>query len=246
MIDILITSSSRPELLERTIVSFLKKINSQSLTFFYINEDYVNQFNSVDCLAVIGDCLGSYKVRLSCNNPPRGLSGAFKWFADLCSSEFIFYLQDDWEAIREIPILESIELMDKYSFINQIRYNKRKTMAYKGEKGEWVFEKKELEFDNYYLVTSDSWYFNPALWRASFILPFLKIDYPLKPSQRPFVWKLNQALGLAYKVKKERKKFVGLDFSNKVGTYIYGKIGEAPYFRHLGANNRTQFKSKKW
>lgn len=247
MTDIFITSASRPALLEVTIGSFLEKIDEKTNLMFYISEDYVDQHRSMDCLKVIGDLLAKYKVALLCNNPPGGLSRAFKWFGSISTSEFIFYLQDDWEAIREIPMLKAIEMMQAYQNVNQIRFNKRKTMAYKGEKGEYIFTKEELKLPHGgYLVTSDAWYFNPGLWRAKFIKPFLKKDYPSKPSQRPFVWKLNQAIGNTYKVRKKDKLFIGSEYALLIGTYIYGRIGEPAYFKHLGSNNRMQIKSKVW
>jgi len=243
VIDVFVTSSSRPQLLERTLKSFLAGALYLGNFRFYINEDYVDSHESSKCLNVLNSILNGYSLK--CNSPPIGLSGAFLHFSRYFENEFLFYLQDDWELIRPIDLGRAITLFRACPFVNQVRFNKRKTMKYKGE-GDTKWCKKELICNGYTITTSDSWYLNPSLWRTSFIAPFISSDLRGKPSQRPYIWKLNEILGKHFKVVKHQGKYDGTDFSDKVGTYIYGGIDSPPFFKHLGGTQRRQFESRVW
>lgn len=242
MIDVFITSASRPLLLRKTLESFLDKVMFSGTFRFFVNEDYVIPDESTVCLGVLGDLLKQY--HLKCNNPPIGLSGAFLYFSKYFSSPYMFYLQDDWELIRVLHLDNVLSMINSWSDIMpiaQLRFNKRKTMPYKGERSN-PWHKDEVRLGEHILTTSDSIYLNPALWNMEFFRPFLTIDFTGKPHQRPFIWKLNECVRAAFQIKKGSKT----EFSRTVGTYIYGGIGEAPYFRHLGKDERMQLKSGVW
>jgi len=237
-IDVFITSASRPDLLEITLESFVKNTKYSGGFRFLINEDYVDPMKSVECIAIANRITNAF---VSCCSPPEGLSTAFCSFVHMFKNDFMFYLQDDFELIRKIDFDEVIDTI--YSeYINQVRFNKRKTMPYKGD-GEDRIIKTEMDVNGYPFVTSDAWYLNPSLWRMNFIRPYLEMDYGGKPRQRPFVWKLNDAIRKSIGVKNKKNIY---KFSRHAGTYIWGRIGEPAYFRHLGSDRRMQFKSKVW
>jgi len=237
-IDVFITSASRPDLLEITLASFIKNAKYSEGFRFLINEDYVDPMKSVECIAIANRITNAF---ISCCSPPEGLSTAFHTFNHMFKNDFMFYLQDDFELIRKINFDEVIDTIDN-THINQVRFNKRRTMPYKG-RNENMIIKTEIIVNDHPFVTSDAWYLNPALWRMKFIRPYLKLDYSSKPRQRPFVWKLNEAIRRSFGIKRKKDN---LKFSYEAGTYIWGRIGENPYFRHLGSDRRMQLKSKVW
>lgn len=242
MLDVFITSASRPLLLRRTLESFLDKVIFSGTFRFFVNEDYVAPNESTVCVGLLGEFLDNY--HLKCNNPPIGLSGAFSYFSKYFSSPYMFYLQDDWELIRPLNLDSVLSMIHSWSdimSIAQLRFNKRRTMEYKGE-GENIWHKEEVWLGEERLTTSDSVYLNPALWDMEFFRPFLAIDFTGKPHQRPFIWKLNEHIRAAFSIKKGNKT----EFSRTVGTYIYGGVGEEPYFKHLGKDDRMQVKSGVW
>ena len=126
--------------------------------------------------------------------------------------------------------------MGQIKSINQIRYNRRATMGYKGE-GATIWHKCEREYEikgqKYIFTSSDHWFFTPALWRMEWIRhrfegAFVNVNLALNDLKGPL-------LGEYGFTSKPPADFC----ADVMGTLIWGPIGERQFFEHLGKGDRS-------
>ena len=194
-------------------------------------------------------------------DPPRKLGMALRFLLDNVQTEYVLYSQDDFVTVRPLPIKDALETMHQND-LHQIRFNKRATLS---EKRTWqgVWRKKEVFFevnigtpDDPYnsvvapLTISDHWYFQTGLWRVQPI--HAAIQWLTEHETRRRI--LHQMLA---------EEAVNLVMDGQVGpipaltlphpddamkpevrrkiqrTFVYGKIGEDRYVRHIGGGDPT-------
>jgi len=223
IIDLLVTSASRPALLEKTLTSFSGNVE---LTQHYfrglLHEDILEEEPSKQI--IVWASRFSFSV-VEHHQPHIGLGPAIGYMLDnFVTSKYLFYLQDDWELVRPLDLDLAIDYMEKYPMINQIRFNKRKTMPFVGDNPKKRWYKKEVLFGDRIFTVSPHWVLNPALWRVDFI------SDKFVPSYEFCNWRTNDVL-------KQGKGPNEIDadwIAENMGTFIWGGIGEPPFFRHLG------------
>lgn len=226
-VDVLVTSASRPSLLITTIESFFEKTICKDNTIrMLLHEDVIR---SQDSDRII-DWVNSNNLFdvLEIHNPYIGLGPSIGHMLERhIEAEYMFYLQDDWAFIREFNLDEAVRILDEYPSVNQIRYNKRKTMEYVGDNPKKRWFKKEVVFGDIILTVSPHWFLNPAIWRMSFIRD------KFVPAVVHCNWRTNDVL----KQGKGPNELTSDWIAENMGTFIYGKIGEPPFVQHIGYSN---------
>ena len=255
MIDILIMGSSRPELLPYCIKSIREKVKYSGDFRWLYHEDFVFPEKSKKALDWVTNLahgnqsstgwtwseLQNFDV-VKKHNPAIGYGRAIEHMLDYIESPFFLMVQEDCEFEREVDLDIVLNLMDKYNEINQITYHINKTPKQFTGKGA-VYDLKEYEFDNVILTLWYSWFFFPNVTR----LDWFKEKWIVKPDEpekfKPADWFINEVLGnIQDRIKHEYSY-------NNIGSFIYGKIGEPRYVRHIGDSWRSpywQLKKKKF
>jgi hypothetical protein len=261
-IDIIRTSASRPELLKISTQSILDHLKFSGNMEFILHEDVLNQASSDECIRY-SESLGIYKT-IKVDNPPLGHNRSFTWLASQVTSPFFLFWEDDYELLQVMKCLNPdckkkttnkykeanqetckhcgssfvesptdldvlIGLMEKYPQINQIALPKRDILPDKPN-----FTKKEVKFDDTILTVCHHWYVSPAIWRSSFIMPFIqKMNYPKGAGCWGWHWDINRLL-------KGDGTIVNADWVEKhTGTYYLGEIRSGQRILHLGQGDKS-------
>jgi hypothetical protein len=181
---------------------------------------------------------------------------------NVVNSEYSLKFEDDFMPEVDLPLDDCIGLMEKYKHINQITFNKRKTMQYKKmsewrgnkcEVFEWEKEQRYFEMDGnqFPLVVKDRWWFGASIWRSSFIKPLFK------PYLNDTHNKMNDDIlmplaGFVYGDEangfKGRKQPMAKAIEANIGCYIWGKIGDPRMVFHAGLNDSLWYGDlhKRW
>lgn len=241
--ELLIASASRGDLLAVTLETFFKYAD-QFPGRVIINDDVVVPDRS----QVVNDVIETYipsgiAVYRQASVPPLFHGPAVHWLLSQASTEYVYYLQDDWETLRRLPISTALSVMDRYG-LHQVRFNKRDTMGAKGEApNRW--SKKEVQFDDVVLTLTNAWYFNPGLWRVARIKPVFdwwELMFPGSIREHA-EGKINDTLKGSYPDFSRLKLIdmalpeMNLDHETRMRvhrTYIWGPIGERQFVFHLG------------
>jgi len=252
-IDIIRTSSSRPELLELTTESWKKYLKFDGELRWILHEDVLNS-DKIEAIKKIGSNYDIFQI----NNPAIGQGESLFWLLEQVKTKLILYIEDDWKLLKEINLDELYDLMYTNTDINQITFNKRAIMA----KKQW-FIKKEIKKDNISLVTDMYWTFIPSLWRIDWIKPkipeYLKetsggtCSYGLNDHLRKFFgdkmadedfnadWVI--ANTGTYFLGNLMKNYKELVVSGKMDSKDYDKLDNGFYVQHLGY---TPYEPENW
>jgi hypothetical protein len=229
MIDILIMGSSRPKLLPYCINSIREKVKYSGNFRWIYHEDFVYPEYSQESVNYL---ISQNFDEVVSHYPAIGYGRAIEHMLDYIKSPFFLMVQEDCEFEREVDLDIVINLMDKYNEINQITYHINKTPRQFKGKGA-IYNLKEYEFDNITLTLWYAWLFFPNITR----LDWFKKKWVVKPDEpekfKPADWFTNEVLGnIQDRVKHEYSY-------NNIGSFIYGKIGEPRYVRHIGDSWRS-------
>ena len=242
-VDVIVPSTSRPDLLKQTLESFKDHVKFNGRLRFFLEEANMGVREtdptiSAEMISRTAEC-----VRIADRHGFTGVNvedvGSYSWALTKAmdrwiTSPYMFNLEDDWLCIRDIPLDLAVDAMEQNE-INQIRFNKRDTMPSKNE-GAWIKVTRKLAVNGqeYIFTGSDHWYFNPALWRMEWIRP------RWEARQANAHWYLNNH---AYGPLMREYKFEtrpGPDFyADVLRFYIWGGIDEKAFFRHLGVGERS-------
>jgi len=217
-IDIIRTSSSRPELLKRSTDSLMKNTKFSGVVANHIiHEDAINEEKSRECIdyIVYSRLFNKWKM----DYPAIGQALSLSWCINQTESPYILSFEDDW-VVRDgcsIDIDLTIELMEKYKDINQICFHKRPIA--KEKSGGW--KKKQIERDGIFLVTNAHWAFQPSIMRTSFLKKYWG-------ESQGGIWLFNDLI-------KQGLKMPDADWIiENIGTYFLGSIGSGHYLDHIG------------
>lgn len=232
-IDVVVWGGSRPHLFWKTIEAFHKHIKFDGRIRFFLEDgdrdhelalesQEIAQQNKFDGINI--EQVNSYGYAMT--------NAMDRWV----TSSYMFSLEDDWEFVRDIDLNIVIDLMDKYEILRQVRFNKRHTMGAKGI-GEQTFYKLERDFylndKQYILTTGDKWTMLPALWKMSYLRPRWEGAF-----SHGF-WHITNALYAADNIKVPATKEAPLIIRDKMGFWIWGKIGNPPYVKHNGGDSES-------
>jgi hypothetical protein len=101
MIDITMTASRRPEIIEQTLSSFKKNLFAEVDAALILNIDPVGPGNPVDVLELAGIYFPIKALRT-----PREPSfpRAFQWAWSMADADYVFHLEDDWLLTRPVDL----------------------------------------------------------------------------------------------------------------------------------------------
>lgn len=126
MIDITMTATQRPNILDKTLESFSKNIfNERDRYRLIINIDPIGE----DCsgLEIINICLNYFDTVFHFTEVPF-FTRAVMYCWDEADTDYIFHLEDDWELLKKINIDEMIKILESDKKMASLRLNKEKTM----------------------------------------------------------------------------------------------------------------------
>jgi hypothetical protein len=232
MIDITITATIRPELLNKTLDSFFrncfyqfnKRNNCESNII--INIDNIgNRANTpIDVYQVCQQY--SKNVLYNIPNEPN-FAKAVKWCWSQCTNKYIFHLEDDWLLNRYLHLENLINYIDKG--ISSVRLYKRK---YPSKKPYMMFD-CEYDFDNDNLFIAkgnyDQFGLNPVLIDKQFIDDVLPLMVDNINPEKQFRMRNNNMKNILPRYKYG----------------IYGKPGEKAIVTDIGTEWREKRKIQK-
>lgn len=108
MIEIMMTATKRPQVIERTLKTFKANLFRNISTEIIVNIDPVGPGKTKDTLDVVEEYFRIKSVNLP-GVPHFGR--AFKWVWSQAEAEMCFWLEDDWELILPVDLLRMVRLM---------------------------------------------------------------------------------------------------------------------------------------
>lgn len=101
MIDITMTATLRPEIIEKTLQSFRAKLFHDVDAQVIVNVDPVGPGSVDDVLGVV---YGNFPVKAVRTPREASFAKAFKWAWSMADAEYVFHLEDDWLLARPVDI----------------------------------------------------------------------------------------------------------------------------------------------
>jgi len=186
MIDIAITATVRPKLLERTFETFYNKcfndycykIKNSNL-HIVINVDPVGDTKNFKQHHMIDIC-HKYSNNVTYNTPKKAnFAKAVKWVWYNCVNDYVFHLEDDWELNRNTDLIKIINLMDNNEDLAAIKLFKKRYP----EEIPYIMFDSDYDYDNdeLFIAKNSGTQFglNPTLIKRSFLqeaLPLMSDD----------------------------------------------------------------------
>lgn len=142
-IDITMTATPRPEVVEKTLQSFKDNLFNSAPELDYrlvVNIDPIPGFYDriEETKEICKRFFPTFSIRSLHTDP--NFAVAFKWAWDNIrpDTQFIFHLEDDWELLRPVNLLEMLELFIRFQNLIILRLN--------------AFPSKELHTKNWNLL----------------------------------------------------------------------------------------------
>ena len=122
-IDITITATRRPEILERTLKSFTENLFFQEYSpedfQVYINIDPVGlNVPSENVAQIAMRFFPNVKFRMA---KVAHFPTAFLWCWGKTTSPYVFHLEEDWECIRPVSLVRMVDLMSEDNKLAHLR-----------------------------------------------------------------------------------------------------------------------------
>lgn len=244
--DVIVSSvHDRGDLLERTLRSMLAQVDQKPARII-VNEDArtdrpVVEGRSEQIAADIGRDFDVPVVLLK-QRPGTGLALAILRLAETASTEFVFYTQEDFDFVRDVPVSKCLAIMQANA-LTHVRFNKRDTLPIKGAhrpRACW-WTKEEVIYGGQTFCVSDHVYFQANLTRRSVLLEGFKELYSWHPSgavrceaafNQWFNTKYGDGAGSVDGCQAKRRELLR--------TFIWGGVGEPRFVLHTGAERRSQ------
>lgn len=213
-IDVIITASSRPELIDYCLEAFKDLIRFSGKMRFILHEDFI--FPAKSELVIVKAKKYKFDVIFK-SNPSKGLGWALMQALCEVKTKYCFYLQEDWEFEKSVDLDAIIEAMEEDKSVNSIIFNKNQTLP-----NHMGFQMKERQVGSLKLCTSPGWFLLPAVWRTDFI------------RSRWQVWQ-GRPEGCFTKIFGSHEVRLNPEYVIKhMGTYFYGGLSSYRFVRHLG------------
>lgn len=124
MIDILMTATLRPAVVDQTLASIVDRIykNDVYRCDLIINVDPVGEDVPQ---SVIVDIARSYFPRVICNLPDSpSFPLAAKWVWSKATTEYVINAEDDYEVVKDIDLDHMISILDQYPKLSSLRLDR--------------------------------------------------------------------------------------------------------------------------
>ena len=217
-LQVLVTSSSRPQLWPYFLNSFNRMCIIRERPEFIVHEDFVFRSESNEVLKY----LEGKGLTVNTNDPAIGLGSTLThYFRNILTADYIFYIQEDWIFERPIDIDQITWVMDNNPNINLIFFNKiRNVNSSPGMNQDQRF------FSGMPVCIYHGWTFLPGIWRRDFVLKnMLRIGgFSITRPEGNFT--------NVFGSHEQRKN--NQHCEEKIGAYIYGPTGDFRYVRHTG------------
>jgi len=223
VIEIMVDSASRPDLLRRTVESMRERIRFSGQLRWLFHEAVLDAKLSIECVEYVTG-LNMFDL-IEVDPKPRGEGVSITKILKMCESKYFIHWEDDFLAVRDIDLDIPYYIFENTTDVNQIIFNRRDTGPSSG-----TFFKKEVWRVGHMLTTSPHWRYTPAVWRLSWIM-HRWIEYPGNLSH----WQINHQLQQKVPDMNEGlgKKDAQWVIDN-MGTYYIGPIDEKQYVQHIG------------
>jgi len=226
-LEVLITSSSRPQLFPFCWESFKKMCIIRDKPKVTVHEDFVYPAESEKVMTYLKGLKKNGEIDvIDTDQPAIGLGRTLNNYS--CrrfEKKYIFYLQEDWEFERPIDIDQITYVMDQNPKINLIFFNKIRNNGVINKQRQTEYTYSDMTMCLYH-----AWTMLPGIWRASFV----EKHFP-GPSDRPEGAFTNQ---FGSHAQRSADQYC----VDAIGAYIYGRQGEHRYVRHLG----NDWRMAKW
>lgn len=237
MMDILVTSASRPECL---------KLGIESLGYLYCNEGFSIHLHED---VVPGKEQQSSKLikwaeesnkftTIYVSNPRIGRGQALNKLRIHAQSDYIIYLEEDWEFIKPVNLDFLLSRLKKNTSINQVCFYDRILRCIEkpgGPEGVDVFKYVvgQFQFNGFSLFVSERWNWLPAIWFTDWVKKRWK--FKNHTADKEFNRSLKANCGL--------NEWDINWLENKIGAYIYSDNDEyiTPYVRHTSKISSNRF-----
>ena len=171
-VEIVITSSSRPELFKQFWKSFEEMVfvPMRDEIRITIHEDFLisKKSNEIKKFVLSRPVFVENKDHFFIStNPAEGLGRAFEYLLNYhIRSKFVLYLQDDCIIEKPIILDKIVKFMNEYPWIQQIIFPKNKinTIRKTGGHRQFKFSNEILD-----LTQNDGWSFMPDVFRTDFM-----------------------------------------------------------------------------
>lgn len=262
-IDVWRMSASRPWQLKDTSQSLFDKLKYSGELRYHLIESVLVEELSQQCVEYAKSI--GYQIHII--RPAKGQGFAMDYaLRNIIKSKYSLKWEDDFVPEVDIPLDTCVELMEKYSHINQICFNKRETirakrcstdckqvksLGYKLDIGEedkdgivnfwWPKKQRYFKLNNkdIPLVVKEKWWFGSSIWRMGYIRP----KFRFWPSNTHNLMNDKVLLPLAGYLPGEGKDFEGKSIPSveqiekHIGCYIYGKTGDKRMVFHNGKDD---------
>lgn len=214
MLDVVITSSSRPQLFPYCWESFNKMVHIRDDKRVIVHEDMVFKKESDQVKNYIRGSVQEYYSDF----PAVGLGRTLDWLIkEKINTKYMFYTQEDWEFERPVDLDQLMWVMDNNPQINLIFLNKTKNFETLNG-----MHQKQHTYSGVDMCLYHSWTFLPGLWRMDFVRKHWRMRV-----ERPEGYFTN-----TFGTHEQR---TDCDYCEKnIGAYILGKQNDYRYVRHLG------------
>jgi len=236
--DVLVTGCGRWTLLVKTIKRFNRNARcSESFRFFVTDDAGYDYRKSPDTRKRIK---GWKVIHKSYFPKTQHYGKCVQWLWDQVTDPFFIHLQDDWELMHLVDIDPILKLMHRRKDINQIRFSKRKILAYlKNERGfPGGMPKINVTYGGVKLAAAAKFCMHPSIIRTSYVkgMKFPSGDRSWNPARWEREFTASTCHGIDRRVRKDILK---------MGCYIYGHIGDPATIKHIGGNSSALIRMRR-
>ncbi len=158
MIQVMITSASRPEYLKQVFTALKCHLKYSGDIEYILHEDVMDEKLSKEvCIWAESQ---SEVVRIIVTDPNQGLKIAIQTLLGVITTKYVLNWEDDWLLLKELNLDDMVDVMVHYS-MNQVTVNNRSF-----RKVNIIDEYKEKKVLH---RQSAEWPIGPGLWKRSFI-----------------------------------------------------------------------------
>lgn len=174
-IDVITTATIRPDLLERTLHSFSRLLAQHDRWRLLLNVDPIGRKDKTRRDVV--DVAKQYFDEIVLNLPKEpSFPAAWFWCVEQVENEFVLWLEDDWELLLPVDLIEMIAIMRENEDLASLRlprweaaertfrqWNRKKLVGWNGRFMEIPEDhRRSCGYSN-----------NPSLTRRDFLKPML-------------------------------------------------------------------------
>lgn len=210
----------------RCVIESLKHIHMDKDTPIIITHDYSTDSRFQDYLKNLHNYISDFKnIKIVIRNSHGHLTGNVRNAFNFIKTEYVLIIQHDLPFIRDFEIEKVIEDMKNNPELKHVRFNKRANKKIASDALNDLFGKQIIS-NNYTYTRTPSWSDNNHICRSEYYK-----DIILKECNdgRPME---------AFLISKSKTE----EIHNKYGTYIFGKLNEPGYVKHIDGRNNLNVK----